>query len=311
VTARRAVSLLRKRAARETWAAMSPLRFPTVLLGVWLLSVPLRAQPATGRPAAAPAGPAAAAAGAPPAAPTPARRSEWNGFERIDFTWAGRPCVLVLPKEAAPGKPWIWRTEFFGHQPQVDLALLGKGWHVAYMDARDLYGAPRAIALFNEFYAHLVIHAGLAKRVVLEGFSRGGLYALNFASTHPTRVAALYLDAPVVDLKSWPGRNRASKEWAQMLEAYGLTEEKFATFRGNPVDKLDRIAAAKVPVILVAGDADEVVPYPENGGVLEKRFRAAGAPIEVILKPGVGHHPHSLTDPRPVVDFLIGNARVD
>ncbi len=309
--ARGEVSQLRNPAGRETWATMTPLRFPTAILGVFLLTVSAWAQPAPARPAAAAAGATAAAASTAAPAPAPARRSEWNGFERIDFTWAGRPCVLVLPKEAAPGKPWIWRTEFFGHQPQVDLALLGKGWHVAFMDARDLYGAPRAIALFNEFYAHLVIHAGLAKRPVLEGFSRGGLYALNFAATHPSRVAALYLDAPVVDLKSWPGRKRASKEWAQMLEAYGITEEKFATFRGNPVDKLDRIAAARVPVIIVAGDVDEVVPYPENGGVLEKRFRAAGAPIEVIMKPGVGHHPHSLVDPRPVVDFLIGNARVD
>ncbi|HEY1110464.1 MAG TPA: hypothetical protein VGE76_17575, partial [Opitutaceae bacterium] len=89
----------------------------------------------------------------------PARRSEWNGYERIDFYWARRPCVLVIPKEAAPGKPWIWRTEFFDHQPQVDIAMLAKGWHVAYMDAKNLYGAPKAIALFNEFYAHLVIHA--------------------------------------------------------------------------------------------------------------------------------------------------------
>ena len=44
----------------------------------------------------------------------------------------------------------------------------------------------------------LIAHS-LGCRVVLEGFSRGGLYAFNFAATHPTRVAALYLDAPVLD----------------------------------------------------------------------------------------------------------------
>lgn len=240
----------------------------------------------------------------------PARRSQWNGYERIDFHWAGRPCVLVLPKEPAPGKPWIWRTEFFDNQPQVDLALLARGWHVAYMDARDLYGSPRAMALFNELYAHLVIHAGLAKRVVMEGFSRGGLYAFNFAVSHPSRVAALYLDAPVLDLKSWPGRNRESKEWKQMLDAYGLTEEKFATFRGNPVDRIGLLAAAKIPIIVVAGDADEVVPLAENTAVLEKRYRELGAPIEVILKPGAGHNPHSLPDPTPIVEWLMTNVRL-
>src|SRR4051812_5190333 len=50
--------------------------------------------------------------------------STWNGFQRLDFTLAGRPCVLVLPKTPAAGNPWIWRAEFFGTEPQVDLALL-------------------------------------------------------------------------------------------------------------------------------------------------------------------------------------------
>lgn len=238
----------------------------------------------------------------------PARRSEWNGYERIDFYWAKRPCVLVIPKDAAPGKPWIWRTEFFDHQPQVDIAMLAKGWHVAYMDAKNLYGAPKAIALFNEFYAHLVIHAQLSRRVVLEGFSRGGLYALNFAATHPTRVAALYLDAPVVDLNSWP-RKTAPKQWAEALEAYNVPESAMDTFKGNPVNRIGMLVGAKIPIVAVCGDADEVVPYAENMGVIEKRYREAGAPIQVIMKPGGKHHPHSLEDPKPVVDFLMNNAR--
>ncbi len=246
-----------------------------------------------------------------PAVPAeaPARRSEWNGYERIDFTLAGRPCILVLPKTPAPGKPWIWRTEFFGHEPQVDLALLERGWFVAYMDAKNMYGSRKAMALFGEFYAHLVTQAGLSTKVVLEGFSRGGLYAFSFAATHPTRVAALYLDAPVLDIRSWPGRNRASKEWAECLEAYGLTEQTLPAFRGNPLDRIGAVAGRKIPIIAVCGDADEVVPFAENTGILEKKYREAGAPIEVILKPGVGHHPHSLKDPMPVVNFLLQNAK--
>lgn len=238
----------------------------------------------------------------------PARRSVWNGYERIDFYWAKRPCVLIIPKEAAPGKPWIWRTEFFDHQPQVDLAMLAKGWHVAYMNASNLYGAPKAIALFNEFYAHLVIHAQLSRRVVLEGFSRGGLYAINFAATHPTRVAALYLDAPVVDLNSWP-RKKAPKQWAEALEAYNVPEAAMDTFKGNPINRIGMLIGAKIPIIAVCGDADDVVPYAENMGVIEKRYKEAGAPIQVILKPGGNHHPHSLEDPTPVVEFLMNNAR--
>lgn len=236
-------------------------------------------------------------------------RTRWNGYERLDFTVAGRPCILVLPAVAGPARPWIWRTEFFGHEPQVDLALLERGWHVAYMDAKNMYGAPKAMSLFGDFYRHLVIYHVLSKRVVLEGFSRGGLYAFNFAATHPALVAGLYLDAPVLDIRSWPGRNRASKEWAECLDAYGLTEETLVAFRKNPLDRVMPVAKGGVPVIAVCGEADTTVPFAENTGILEKRFRELGGTIEVILKPGVDHHPHSLKDPAPVVEFLLKHAK--
>ena len=242
--------------------------------------------------------------------PSAVQRSVWNGFERLDFTLADRPCILVFPATAAPGKPWIWRTEFFGHEPQTDLALLARGWHLAFMDAKNMYGGPKSMALFGQFYAHVVTHVGLAQRVVLEGFSRGGLYAANFAAAHPTRVAAMYLDAPVLDIRSWPGRNRASKEWAECLEAYGLTEESLAKFRGNPIDRVRAIAGGSIPIIAVCGDADTVVPFAENTAVFQQRYRELGGTMEVILKPGVDHHPHSLKDPTPIVEFLVKNAKL-
>jgi len=240
---------------------------------------------------------------------TEIKRTDWNGFPRLDFTVAGRACILVVPTTPATGRPWIWRTEFFGHEPQADLALLAKGWHVAYMDAKNMYGAPKAMNLFGNFYAHLVVNYQLAKRVVLEGFSRGGLYAMNFAAAHPTRVAGIYLDAPVLDIRSWPGRNRASKEWAECLEAYGLTEVSLAKFRGNPLDRLATIIGGSIPIIAVCGDADTTVPLAENTAILEQRYRDLGGTIEVILKPGVDHHPHSLKAPAPIVEFLLKHAK--
>ncbi len=237
------------------------------------------------------------------------QESAWNGYRRFDFTLSGRPCLVVAPKTPAPGNPWIWRTEFFGHEPQADLALLARGWHVAYMNAQDMYGAPKAMKLFNDFYAYLVTRANLAKRVVLEGFSRGGLYAFNFAAAHPTRVAALYLDGAVLDIKSWPGRNRDSKEWQECLAAYELTEAMLPAFKRNPIDLVAQVVIGKVPILAIAGDADEVVPFQENTGELERRYKAAGGFIQVIVKPGGKHHPHSLVDPQPIVDFILTNAK--
>jgi hypothetical protein len=38
---------------------------------------------------------------------------------------------------------------------------------------------------------------------------------------------------------------------------------------------------------------------------MESRYKALGGEITVLHKPGVGHHPHGLDDPKPVVDFIM------
>lgn len=233
--------------------------------------------------------------------------SDWHGWKRLDFIVEGRPALLICPKTPAPGKPWIWRTEFFGQFPSADLALLGRGWHVGCMNASDMYGSPPAMALFDAYYRRVIADYGLAARAVLEGFSRGGLYAFNFAATYPGRVAALYLDAPALDIRIWPGPKHPL--WAECLAYYGLTAEQAATAKVSPLDRIEPVVRAGIPIFGVSGDADEAVSYRENLGVLVERYRAAGGTIEVIIKPGGKHHPHSLADPAPIVDFLLKHAR--
>lgn len=237
------------------------------------------------------------------------KTTAWNGYERSDFLVRGVKALLVRPKSPAPGRPWIWRTEFFGHEPQADLALLGKGFHVAYIDMQDLYGSPRSMEIMDGYHSHLVAIEGLSAKAVLEGFSRGGLFAFNWAARHPDRVAALYVDAPVCDIKSWPGgkgKGPGSKaDWNKLLAVYGFTEEQALDFKGNPVDQLAPLAKAAIPILAVIGEADEVVPVPENIDRVEKTYRELGGPIEVIRKPGCKHHPHSLKDPAPIVDFVL------
>ncbi len=252
---------------------------------------------------------AVATAGQP--APFPGQKSSWNGYDRYDFMVDGRNCLVVVPKAAAPGKPWIWRTEFFGHEPQADLALLAKGFHAVYMDVQNMYGGPVALRHMDAFYDQLTGRQGLAKKTVLEGFSRGGLFAFNWAAAHPDRVACIYADAPVCDFKSWPGgKGKGSGspgDWQNVLKVYGLTEAEALAYKLNPVDNLAPLAKAGVPLLHVVGDADDVVPLAENTAVVERRYRQLGGQITVIVKKGVGHHPHSLKDPTPIVDFVLKN----
>lgn len=73
----------------------------------------------------------------------------------------------------------------------------------------------------------------------------------------------------------------------------------------NPVDTLAPLAKARVPIFAVVGAADEAVPLSENIDIVEKRYQALGGKIQVIRKPGGKHHPHSLPDPKPIVDFAV------
>jgi pimeloyl-ACP methyl ester carboxylesterase len=86
---------------------------------------------------------------------------------------------------AAANKPWIWRTEFFDDTPAVDLALLARGYHVAYIDMQDMYGSPASMTIMDKFYDRLTTQGSLSGKCVLEGFSRGGLFALNWAALRP------------------------------------------------------------------------------------------------------------------------------
>jgi pimeloyl-ACP methyl ester carboxylesterase len=244
------------------------------------------------------------------AAEDAAVKSSCFGYDSLAFKVEDRACILVMPTVPAPGKPWIWRTEFFGHEPQADIALLGKGFHVAYMNMENLYGGPSAMALMDAFHAHLTAKYGLSSRVVLEGFSRGGLFAFNWAERNPEKVSCVYGDAPVCDFKSWPGgkvgKGRGSAgDWSNLLAVYGLAEPEALAYPLNPVDNLRPMAEARIPILIVCGAADDVVPVVDNSGLLAERYRAMGGEIKVISKPSCGHHPHSLPDPAPIVDFIL------
>lgn len=238
--------------------------------------------------------------------PFPGLKGKWKGFDQYTFAYQDREAIVVCPKHAATGNPWIWRPAFFGAFASVDEELLRRGFHVAYYDLTHLYGSPRARKSGTDFYWNMVRMYGLSPKVTLEGFSRGGLFAYNWAADHPDKVACIYVDAPVCNVFSWPGRSPENAGlWKGLLEEWGLTDDQMNSFSGNPIDRLKPLADARIPVICVCGDSDKVVPFSENSAIVRQRYTAMGAPFELILKPGVDHHPHSLSDPAPVVDFII------
>lgn len=246
-------------------------------------------------------------------APFDGKKSDYHGYTRYDFKLNDTPATVVLPKEPAKGNPWIWRAEFFDHHPEIDLALIAKGYHLAYLNVGNTFGCPSAMDKFDAFYTLLTTKHGLSPRPVLEGLSRGGLYVYNWAARDPKRVGAILGDNPVCDFKSWPGgkgKGPGSKnDWKKLISDYGFkSEDEALAYTKNPVDNLKGLAEAKIPILHLAADADEVVPYEENTVLLKKRYEDLGGPITVIVKHGLKHHPHGLEEPTPAVEWILKNS---
>jgi len=223
---------------------------------------------------------------------------------------------VILPRHPLPGRLWAWKGEFLDAFPGTEIALLQKGVHIVYLSVPDLLGSPEAVRLWNACYTELTSKRAFAKRPALIALSRAGLYCYNWAAANPDKIACIYADAAVCDFKSWPGGQPkglgkgkgSARDWQLVLERYGFKDDAEAIrYQLNPVDNLAPLAAAKVPLLHVYGDADDVVPWEENTGVVVERYRKLGGTITLIAKPGVGHHPHGLQDPTPVVNFILTN----
>ena len=244
---------------------------------------------------------------------------QWHGHARHRFQFEGSEAWVVVPATPLAGNPWSWCLMFpdaFTERCAAP-ALLSRGFHHAFLDVGNTFGSPAAVAKLDRFHDELV-RRGLAPRPALIGISRGSLYAHRFAGDHPDKVSVIYGDAGVCDIRSWPGGVAAGRkgkgspgDWAEVKKLYGFKDDAAAlSWTGNPVDTLAPLAKAGVALIHVVGDADDVVPPEENGLVVAERYRALGGTVEVIHKPGIGHHPHGLDDPTPVVDFVIRHAAV-
>lgn len=172
-----------------------------------------------------------------------------------------------------------------------------------YCDVVELSGNEESVRSWNGFYDWLT-QSGLSRKAVLEGMSRGAVYVINWVAENPDKVSCVYVDNPVLDLKSWPcglGRVPASRaEFDLFREDFHLTsQEEVERFTGSPIDKVDQIVQGHYPILILCADADEVVPPEENTIPFEKKVIQLNGRIRVFHKAEFKHHPHSLPDPTP------------
>lgn len=233
------------------------------------------------------------------------KESVWNGFKRVDFEFEGRTATLVFPDTPNKNRNWLLKTEYFDAFVEFEVEMVKRGWHLAFINNITRWCLEEDLDIKKRFADFLSREYGLYEKCIPVGMSCGGLIGSKFAAKYPQKVSALYLDAPVMNFLSCPaglGKGTDSM-WEEFVKNTGITMEKLIVYRENPIDKMHLLLENNIPVIMVYGDSDDIVPYDENGEILEKYYRKNGGTIIAIGKENCGHHPHGLEDISPLVEF--------
>lgn len=235
---------------------------------------------------------------------------DFYGFERIDFEFEGHPALLVLPKEPDAKRNVALKTEYFGAFPNTEIELLKKGFHLAYIKNNNRWATPEDCATKARFIKHIAKEYGLREQVVTVGMSCGGAFSVNLAGWHPDTVLCMYLEAPVLSFFSCPaelGTGRLGGAWEnEFVKAYpGITKAGLFRSDAHPMCRIPTLIEQRIPFVMTYGPQDLTVPYEENGALLAAEYAKTDIPHLVITRYGMGHHPHGLADPTPVIDFIL------
>ena len=246
------------------------------------------------------------------AAPAAERPTAAMQFSEIE----GRRAFVIMPPAPPAGRPipWIAYTPCLldqglpgGAEDWMFERFLAAGIAVAGIDAGDTHGNPRSRELFTRLHEELTTKRGFSERVCLLARSRGGLFAFNWASEHPQLVAGIAGIYPVCDLRSYPGLERACRDFG--LSAADLAGQ---LDRHNPLQRLEPLARADVPLFAIHGDVDTLVPLAANSAAVEKRYRELGGRMRLVVPAGQGHNFwEGYFRCQELVDFLVAAALRD
>ena len=152
---------------------------------------------------------------------TPFKRPDSEMFAVGNPPKGQRRCIVVVPKQAAPGHPWSWQGCYWDHEPQAEVELLRRGFHIAFITPDP--GKP-----WDAWYAWLTEKHGLSKKPAFVGMSRGGVNEYDWTTANPDKVSCIYADNPAI--------------------------------RPEALAKLSELALNDVALLNICGSADSLLP---------------------------------------------------
>lgn len=211
----------------------------------------------------------------------------WNG-KRTVFRFRGREAWVIEPLKAKEGNPWTWTMQWWmAFVPRTSVPdMIKAGYHHVVLDMFNTRANDAAMPVLNAYQRFLVNELGLAPKARLIGMSWGGFFSVRYAGHYPQNVEKIYLDCPLMNFDKFthdisPGKwEKTGKDWSSDPRM--------------PVNFAEKLAAAKIPLLLIYGASDNVVIPKYNCEMFIPRFKKAGGDIKVIRRGMYGHHPHGV-----------------
>lgn len=233
----------------------------------------------------------------------------YDGIKHIEFKFKEKKCIALMNEdECKQNGKTVLKTEYFGAFPELQNEFVRRGYTLIFIENRNRWGTSDQLNDQYEFINYASNELGISNKVITIGMSCGGMMSVLLAANHPECIEGLYIDAPVMNFLSCPARLGNASDvtdgmWQEFENAWHMSKSQLLTFRGHPIDMLDKLVENKIKIYMAYGDSDKTVPYEENGIVLERIYREYGLDnlLYIDKKVGIDHHPHGPTN----IDFAI------
>ncbi len=147
----------------------------------------------------------------------PFKRPESDKFAVGNPPQGQRRCIVVVPKHAAPGHPWSWQACYWDHEPQTEVELLRRGFHIAFI-------TPDPGKQWDAWYAWLTERHGLSKKPAFVGMSKGGVNEYDWATANADKVSCIYADNPAIRPEAFARLGELARHDVALLNVCGSAD---------------------------------------------------------------------------------------
>ena len=243
----------------------------------------------------------------------------WHGYKAEKFEFEGREAIIVFPNTERNGS-WGLKTEYWDAFPDTELTMLSRGYHIAWVKNISRFATREDYDIKARFVKYISKKYGLKNKCIPVGMSCGGAHAVQFAGYYPKCVECMFIDAPVLNFLSYPGKLSAGQEgiWENEFRVAYPDMERYMLFGSDihPICRVKTLIENKIPIIMLYGTEDKTVIYEENGALFEGAYKDHPELLKVMPISLRGHHPHGKTcgGNGEIVDFIdahTGNGKAE